>query len=134
MRHPNIRPESLFVVETSCGSVFGGLASSPWVVPKGVDAGCFFGRQGFLFKINKSTGEHLVWNWTGFNSYCQLLVEESGSVAMGGGGEEGFGFRCSDDFSVCTSSKSMTFGNEPLISNGSYADVVDVECWGFRVR
>ena len=157
--------------------MFGGLATELWVVKKGVEADSFFGRQGFLFKLDKGTGEVRIddersneltnaiagnencirsyltdgtiltlhpnifrdslrswqieyYHWTGFNLYCQLLDSETGSVAMGGGGGEGFGFRCSDDFSVCTSSKSHTFGNPQLVEGG-YAEVLDVECWGF---
>ena len=125
---------AVFVIETMKGEIFGGFANDNWIPNTRSSNNKFFGRGGFLFKVGEGDdGEDpnvMCYHWTGADSYCQLIDFDSKSIAMGGGGEGGFGFRVGDDFSIVTSGESVTFKND-ILCEGGFGEVLDVECWGF---
>lgn len=130
------RTETLMVILTSSGEIFGGFSTDVWKKQSGADGERFFGRGGcWLFKVEEGGKENeeeiKYYRWTGANLYCQSVSVVDGAVGMGGGGGFGFGFRVNDDFSTVTSDKCATFNNDILFSGG-VSMVLDVELWRFK--
>lgn len=150
---------TLLVIKTEQNVILGGFATNTWERQKGLDGRHFFGEgHSFLFnhipsseKTNDpSSTDHLqngrvnIYNWTGANNYNQLLNENAGIIAMGGGGLSGaFGIHVEDFFSKGTSGSCETYANPPLaqVSSNlslcgkcqgeSYFQIVDMEVYGF---
>ena len=141
---PRVRnyPRSVLVIKTTCGSIFGGFADSPWKGELGniysntvKDASFYGSAQACLFSCNNNNeadkDDVLVYKWTGANRYCQLCDLKNKMIAFGGGGKSGeFGLCVEDDFRVGSTGHCETFDNKPLCET-SYFEILDVECWGF---
>lgn len=130
----NCRAEkaTIIAVETTAGEIFGCFANNKWEAPQG--ALRFFGSgECFVFRATESKiilpAE--VYKWTGQNSLFQLLENETGKLAMGGGGADGaFAFCLEDDFQRGTTGSTATFDNPPLTESGAF-EVMNVEIYGF---
>ena len=140
---PRVRNDArtVLVIKTTCGSIFGGFADSPWKGELGniysntvKDASFYGSAQACLFSCNNNEldkDDVLVYKWTGANRYCQLCDLKNKMIAFGGGGKSGeFGLCVEDDFRVGSTGHCETYDNEPLCET-SYFEILDVECWGF---
>lgn len=129
LRNVQNHGNTLLVVETTRGQIFGGFAGTAWSRHCYKEEEYFGSGEAFLFS---KTGEQevAVHEWTGKNAYCQLCDASRGRLAMGGGGA--FGLLLQDGFSKGSTGSCVTFGNPPL--GDAVFDVLNFEVYGFAVR
>ena len=124
---------TLLVVRTTHGNLFGAYADTEWKVQHQGNPEFFGSAQAFLFRIDGNQ-EAQVYKWTGANRYIQFIDYKNSMLAFGGGGDVGaFGLCIEKDFQRGSSGTCATFGNEPLCQGEENFDIVDVECYGFRI-
>lgn len=97
---------TVLLISTTCGALFGGVASHEWRPTTS-----YYGSgMSFLFRFSP-TGVLSVYPWSGENEYFQWASSEQ--IAMGGGGK-GFGFVVDNDFRAGSTACCATFNNMPL--------------------
>ena len=128
LRHVGVHKPTLLVVTTTRGASFGGLADAPWnqhsIVPQ-----YYGGSTACLFRVLEGEDRVQAYPWTGANRYIQLCDTQHSMLAFGGG-DGGFGLAVSQDFTVGSTGRSATFGNDPLCDQDTF-EVLDVEIYGF---
>lgn len=140
LRHVKKHDKTVLIVRSTRGDIFGGFADTTWEIQhhhkKG--GGFYGGGQCVLFRVVKhdeDTNEEdvIAHKWTGMNRFCQICDADKKMLAMGGGGHDGaFGLCVEDDFSIGSTGRCETFGNESLLSSGGEDfDILDIEIWGF---
>jgi LysM repeat protein len=121
------RKNTLIIVETSDGEIFGALNTDEWKV-----SATYYGSgESFLFAMDGASKEVTVYNWTGQNEY--FIWSNEDKIAMGGGGG-GFAFVLDQDFAAGSCAASATFGNPSLVKTKRTFSIVNFECWGFETR
>lgn len=104
--------------------MFGGYCSEPWRV-----SSSFYGTgENFLFTF-KNGGELIAYRWTGVDD--QLQWANSDSIGLGGGSRGRFGLFIKDSLYKGSSSKTSTFENEILSSEGDFL-VALLEVWALE--
>jgi len=147
--------QTLLVVQTSTGEIFGGFAEVHWGKLALRTDGSYHGTgRSFLFSFDSaehalqdivtspstvvlpdesSEGHVTIHPWQGVNEYsilCSTL--DGGRLAMGGGGEDAsFGFCVQDHFTKGSSGACATFGNKGPLSSTEHFDIVDFEVYSF---
>jgi len=123
---------TLLVIQTTTHELMGAYSNSEWKGHGPSGSAHFYGSaQASLFKVEKETGEVMVYKWTGKNRYIQVCDMQHKMIAMGGGGKDGeFGLCVEDDFRVGSTGPCETFDNARLCSQDQF-EIVNVECWGF---
>lgn len=123
---------TLLVVQTTKHEVMGAYSNSEWKGHGPSGSAHFYGSaQACLFRVEKETGEVMVYKWTGKNRYVQVCDMQHKMIALGGGGKDGeFGLCVEDDFRVGSTGPCETFDNARLCSQDQF-EIVNVECWGF---
>ena len=143
--------QTLIVIQTSTGEMFGGFAEAHWGKLAMRTDGSYHGTgRSFLFSVDSvdrafknlasspSTitlpdDSLTIHPWQGVNEYSILCsAREGGVLAMGGGGRDAsFGFCVQDHFTKGSSGPCATFGNKEPLSSNPHFDVVDFEVYGF---
>lgn len=151
--------QTLLVIQTSTGEMFGGFAEAHWGKLAMRTDGAYHGTgRSFLFSIDsvehalqvkasspstimlsdEASIDHVtIHPWQGVNEYSILCsIRDGGRLAMGGGAVHGakdasFGFCVQDHFSKGSSGACATFGNKTSLSSSEHYDIVDFEVYGF---
>ena len=148
--------QTLLVIQTSMGEIFGGFAEAHWGKLALKTDGSYHGTgRSFLFSIHSpeqalccdiatspscvmlpndsSEGTVTIHPWQGVNEYSILCsTRDGGRLAMGGGGKDAsFGFCVQDHFTKGSSGACATFGNKGPLSITGHFDIVDFEVYGF---
>ena len=147
--------QTLLVIQTASGQVFGGYADAHWGKLAMRTDGSYYGSgRSFLFAVESAkedlstspttvaladyleSGKVVIHPWQGVNEYSILCnTQDGGRLAMGGGGADGsFGFCVEDHFTKGSSGPCATFGNEAPLSGSAHFDVVNFEVYGFVNR
>lgn len=136
LRHVGTHHPTLLILTTTRGAAFGGLADAPWNHPQNRKIPQYYGGStACLFRVVGDRAspqeQHNIqaYPWTGANRYSQLCDPEHSMLALGGG-EGGFGLAVSQDFTVGSTGRSATFGNDPLCDQDTF-EVLDLEIYGF---
>ena len=120
--------ESVLLVRTRDGESFGAFTTEHWrVSPRYYGTGESFVFQMLNSEIDDETDGVRVFRWTKRNDYFVLGRNEC--VAVGGG--RGFALWLDEELVRGNSSRSDTFGNEPLSSSHEF-EVSCVELWTFE--
>jgi hypothetical protein len=141
--------QTLLVIQTLRGEIFGGFADAHWGNLTQRNDGCYHGTgRSFLFSTDSPveslspspsstaivTDDHVeIFPWQGVNEYSILCsANDGGRLAMGGGGANGsFGFCVQDHFTKGSSGPCATFGNTKPLSSLAQFEVVNFEVYGF---
>uniref|UniRef100_A0A6U0TZV2 Oxidation resistance protein 1 n=1 Tax=Pinguiococcus pyrenoidosus TaxID=172671 RepID=A0A6U0TZV2_9STRA len=143
-RRVKMYENTLLVVHTTNGEVFGGFATRPWEFKvEEKDAQYYGSGQSFLFRVNEELQDQedgivqfwervSVFPWSGRNSYFQLSSKNSLAFGAGGAsfglyiGRNGRGY----DLASGSSGACDTYANEPLAPvSGPDFDIVELEMW-----
>ena len=120
--------ESVLLVRTRDGESFGAFTTEHWrVSPRYYGTGESFVFQMLNSELDDETDGVRVFRWTKRNDY--FVFGRNECVAVGGG--RGFALWLDEELSRGNSSRSDTFGNEPLSSTHEF-EVSCVELWTFE--
>ena len=120
--------ESVLLVRTRDGESFGAFTTEHWrVSPRYYGTGESFVFQMLNSQLDDETDGVRVFRWTKRNDY--FVFGRNECVAVGGG--RGFALWLDEELSRGNSSRSDTFGNEPLSSTHEF-EVSCVELWTFE--
>jgi hypothetical protein len=141
--------QTLLVIQSLSGEIFGGFADAHWGNLTQRNNGCYHGTgRSFLFSIDSSVeslssslisivmvpeDNVVIYPWQGVNEYSILCSsKDGGRLAMGGGGANAsFGFCVQDHFTKGSSGPCATFGNMKPLSELAHFEVVNFEVYGF---
>jgi hypothetical protein len=120
--------ESVLLVRTRDGESFGAFTTEHWrVSPRYYGTGESFVFQMLNSQLDDETDGVRVFRWTKRNDY--FVFGRNECVAVGGG--RGFALWLDEELVRGNSSRSDTFGNEPLSSSHEF-EVSCVELWTFE--
>ena len=120
--------ESVLLVRTKDGESFGAFTTEHWrVSPRYYGTGESFVFQMLNSQLDDETDGVRVFRWTKRNDY--FVFGRNECVAVGGG--RGFALWLDEELVRGNSSRSDTFGNEPLSSTHEF-EVSCVELWTFE--
>jgi hypothetical protein len=115
---------TFLVVQDFQGRVFGGYCNEPWKI-----SSTFYGTgENFLFTF-KDPNVPTVYHWTGCDDQFQWA--NSTSLGLGGGAKGRFGLFIKDSLYKGSSSKTSTFENEILSTEGDFI-VTMLEVWSLE--
>jgi len=123
--------QTLLVVQTTKGQVFGAFCTGKWQPFRTKTQNCntYYGNgQSFLFACDDNDDVE-VYRWSGKNHYCQLCQVEQNRIAMGGEGD--FGLILEDNFSKGRTGYCATYSNPPLVEDGHF-EIAALEIYGPR--
>ena len=116
--------ETILVLKTTRGHLFGGYADHAWVRQKD-----YYGSgKACLFRMNGD--ETNVYRWSGANRLVQHVDVDKGRIIMGAGTAGGFGLCVEDNFRRGSTARSETYRNEPLCPDHLF-EVEGFEVYGF---
>ena len=126
--------QSMLVVRTSCGEIFGAYSDNPLRPLKHT----IVSARTCLWKVSPQVvggtkdGNITVYKWTGVDRHIQSVHVRSKRITFGNGGDatDSFGLCIQEDFQRGSTAPCGTFGNEPLCDQGHF-NIVDLECWAF---
>lgn len=132
--YSNIRPNAtskrsgyvLCILDQS-GATIGAYANEPF---HPTDSRRYYGNgECFLWKTTKLPKGDIrfqAFPYTGVNDFVIFCTSKFLSM---GGGDGRYGLWVDDDLNVGISDRSLTFGNEPLSSEGSKFRIIGLEVW-----
>lgn len=130
---------TLLIIRTTKNARLGVFADATWkTAPRFVADG----HRTCLFKVlvddDDGDGGSVVkhYRWSGVNRYIQLCDGQNQRLAFGGGSDDlgqcAFGLSIERNFQVGTSERCVTFNNEPLCDERTFA-IEEMEVFGFLV-
>jgi len=126
--------QTLLVVQTTKGEVFGAFCTGKWqpFCTRSQNNKTYYGNgQSFLFSCKNSNKDVTLYRWSGKNHYCQLCQVEQNRIAMGGEGD--FGLILEDNFSRGRTGYCATYSNPPLVQeNDGHFQIAALEIYGPR--
>jgi len=124
--------QTLLVVQTTKGQVFGAFCTGKWQLSttQSRKNGTYYGNgQSFLFSCHNQKAS--IYKWSGKNEYCQLCQLEQNRIAMGGDGD--FGLILEDNFSKGHTGYCATYANPPLVQeNDGHFQIQAMELYGAK--
>lgn len=116
--------ETILVLRTSRGHLFGGYADHAWERQKE-----YYGSgKACLFRMNGDKAK--VYKWSGLNRLVQHVDGDKSRIIMGAGTSGGFGLCVEDNFRRGSTAQSETYENEPLCPDHLF-EVESFEVYGF---